>query len=150
MASPTRWTRVWVNSGSWWWIGRPGVLQFMGSQRVGHDWATDLIWSDELILLLMVSRMSLKAFYSFPLLFFTSLIGWLSLSYLWIHFLCLLVNSACCWTILWNFLVHLLKYLALWFQFANVYYFLSLCWKCSFVHSLLTWPQWAYLWIVKH
>ena len=37
MASPTRWTWVWVNSGSWWWAGRPDVLQFMGSQRVGHD-----------------------------------------------------------------------------------------------------------------
>ena len=42
MASLTRWTRVWVNSGSWWWTGRPGVLRFMGSQRVGHDWATEL------------------------------------------------------------------------------------------------------------
>ena len=46
MASLTRWTWVSVNSGSWWWTGRPGVLRFMGSQRVGHDWATDLIWSD--------------------------------------------------------------------------------------------------------
>jgi len=46
MASLTRWTWVSVNSGSWWWTARPGVLQFMGSQRVGHDWATDLIWSD--------------------------------------------------------------------------------------------------------
>ena len=46
MASLTWWTWVSVNSGSWWWTGRPGVLQFMGSQRVGHDWATDLIWSD--------------------------------------------------------------------------------------------------------
>ena len=46
MASLTWWTWVWVNSGSWWWTGRPGVLQFMGSQRVGYDWATDLIWSD--------------------------------------------------------------------------------------------------------
>ena len=36
---PTRWTWVWVNSGSWWWTGRPGVMQFMGSQRVRHDWA---------------------------------------------------------------------------------------------------------------
>ena len=35
-----------MNSGSWWWTGRPGVLRFMGSQRVRHDWATDLIWSD--------------------------------------------------------------------------------------------------------
>ena len=46
MALLTRWTSVSVNSGSWWWTGRPGVLRFMGSQRVGHDWATDLIWSD--------------------------------------------------------------------------------------------------------
>ena len=44
MASPTRWTWVWVNSGSWWWTGRHGVLRFMGSQRVGHDWATELNW----------------------------------------------------------------------------------------------------------
>ena len=44
MASPTRWTWVWVNSGSWWWTGRPGVLQSMGSQRVGHDWETELNW----------------------------------------------------------------------------------------------------------
>ena len=42
MASPTQWTWVWVNSGSWWWTGRPGVLQFMGSQRVGHDWESEL------------------------------------------------------------------------------------------------------------
>ena len=35
---------VWVNSRSWWWTGRPGVLWFMGSQRVGHDWATELNW----------------------------------------------------------------------------------------------------------
>ena len=42
MASLTRWTWVWVNSGSWWWTGRPGMLRFMGSQRVGHDWATEL------------------------------------------------------------------------------------------------------------
>ena len=44
MASPTRWTWVWVNSGRWWWTGRPGVLRFMGLQRVGHDWATELNW----------------------------------------------------------------------------------------------------------
>ena len=44
MASPNQWTWVWVNSGSWWWTGRPGVLQSMRSQRVGHDWATELSW----------------------------------------------------------------------------------------------------------
>ena len=42
MASPTQWTWVWVNSGSWWWTGRPGVLWPMGSQRVRYDWATEL------------------------------------------------------------------------------------------------------------
>ena len=47
MASPTRWTRVWVNSRHWWWTGRPGVLRFMRSQRVGHDWVTELNWTDE-------------------------------------------------------------------------------------------------------
>ena len=44
MASPTRWTWVWVNFWSWWWARRPGVLRFMGSQRVGHDWVTELNW----------------------------------------------------------------------------------------------------------
>ena len=42
MASPTQWIWVWVNSSSWWWTGKLGMLQFMGSQRVGHDWATEL------------------------------------------------------------------------------------------------------------
>ena len=46
MASRTRWTWVWVNSGSWWWTGRPGVMWFMGLQRVGHDWATKLNWTE--------------------------------------------------------------------------------------------------------
>ena len=44
MASPTQRTWVWVNSGSWWWTGRPGVLQSMGLQRVGHDRVTELNW----------------------------------------------------------------------------------------------------------
>ena len=46
MASPTQWAWVWANSGSLWWTGRPGVLQFMGLQRVRHDWATELNWTD--------------------------------------------------------------------------------------------------------
>ena len=41
----TQWTWVWVNSGSWWWTGRPGVLGFMGLQRVRHNWPTELNWS---------------------------------------------------------------------------------------------------------
>ena len=44
MASLTQWTWVWVDSWSWWWTGKPNVLRFMGSQRVGHDWATELNW----------------------------------------------------------------------------------------------------------
>ena len=45
MTSPTQWTCISVNSGSWWWTGRPGVLQSMGSQRVRHDWASELNWT---------------------------------------------------------------------------------------------------------
>jgi len=46
MASLTWWTWVWVNSGSWWWTGRPGILRFMGWQRVGHNWVTELNWTE--------------------------------------------------------------------------------------------------------
>ena len=46
MASPTQWTWVCINSGSWWWTGRPGMLLFMGLQRVRHDWATELNWTE--------------------------------------------------------------------------------------------------------
>ena len=45
MAPPTWWTWVWASSGSWWWTGRPGVLQALGLKRVGHDWATELNWT---------------------------------------------------------------------------------------------------------
>ena len=44
MASLTQWTWVWVNSGSWWWTGRPGMLWFMESHRVRHDWVSELNW----------------------------------------------------------------------------------------------------------
>ena len=46
MASPTQWMWIWVNSGRWWWTEKPEVLQFMGSQRVGQDWATELNWTE--------------------------------------------------------------------------------------------------------
>ena len=45
MASPTRWTWVWVRSGSWWWTGKPGVLWSIGLQGVGHNWTTELNWT---------------------------------------------------------------------------------------------------------
>ena len=44
--SVTQWTWVWVNSGSWWWTGSPGVLQSLGSQRVRHDWAIEMNWTE--------------------------------------------------------------------------------------------------------
>ena len=53
MAPLTQWTWVWVNSWefmSWWWTERPGMLRFMGSQRVRHDWATELNWTDILLI----------------------------------------------------------------------------------------------------
>ena len=46
MASLTQWTWAWVKFRSWWWTGRPGVLRFMGSQRVGHDWVAELDWTE--------------------------------------------------------------------------------------------------------
>ena len=61
MASQTRWTWVWVNSGRWWWTGRTGVLRFMGSQRVGHNWATELNWTE----LMLLSTYLLLCFRSF-------------------------------------------------------------------------------------
>ena len=59
MASLTGWMWVWVNSGSWWWTGRPGVLRFMGSQRVRHDWATELNWTECKIMLISIHMSSL-------------------------------------------------------------------------------------------
>ena len=47
MASPTQWTWVWVSSGSRWWTGKPGMMQSMGLQRVIHDWATELNWTQK-------------------------------------------------------------------------------------------------------
>ena len=63
MASPTQWTWVWVGSGSWWWTGKPSVLQFMGWQRVGHNWATELNWT--YLLLIYVSGSTLHHIISF-------------------------------------------------------------------------------------
>ena len=52
----TRWTWVWVNSGSWWCTGRPGMLRFMGSQRVRYDWATELNWTESSSAFLLLSK----------------------------------------------------------------------------------------------
>ena len=85
MASPTKWTWVWSRSGSWWWTGKPGMLQSTESQRVGHDWATKLNWRGELIIILTNISSS-----------FTGSYRLLSCSFLHSIFLCV--------TILCNFL----------------------------------------------
>ena len=91
MASLTRWTWMWVNSRSWWWTGRPGVLRFMGSQRVRHDWATELNWylncfSPKLVFCSLITSLlfflSMKGFAYWDSLFLnfqTQRINWLNL-----------------------------------------------------------------------
>ena len=64
MASPTQWAWVWVNSGSWWWTGRPDVLQSMGSHRVRHDWATEPNWTEVPFVLAFWTRSLTLVFYS--------------------------------------------------------------------------------------
>ena len=59
LASLTQWTWVWVDSGNWWWTRRPGVLWFMGSQRVRHDWATELNWTE--LVYLYITEFHLKS-----------------------------------------------------------------------------------------
>ena len=74
MASPTRWTWVWVNSGSWWWTGRPGVLRFMGSQRIEHDWAAELKWNTVKHFFLLLDFVAFSAVILGSLFFHFSLI----------------------------------------------------------------------------
>ena len=61
MTSPTQWTCIWVGSGSWWWTGRPGVPQSMGSQRVGHNWMTKLNWTELIWLSALTTFLHMKA-----------------------------------------------------------------------------------------
>ena len=91
MASPTRWTGVWVDSGSWWWTGRPGVLWFAESQRVRHDWATELNWKFHC----STPQRPLLSFNCFPLVF-TSIL--LKLTMLLLDFLVFNINYwfLCC------------------------------------------------------
>ena len=66
MASLTQWTWVWVNSGSWWWTGRPSVLQSRGSQRVRYDWATKLNWTSSTEKSLWEKGSQLSEYYECP------------------------------------------------------------------------------------
>ena len=61
MASPTQWAWVWASSGSWWWTGKPGILQCMGLQRVRHDWATIQNWTDDLQTLYIAQGPGIKS-----------------------------------------------------------------------------------------
>ena len=55
MASLTHETWVWISSGSWWWTGKPDVMQSMGLQRVRHDWVTELSWTENIVKLQCIS-----------------------------------------------------------------------------------------------
>ena len=81
MASPTQWTWVWVNSGSWWWTRRPGVLRFMGSQRVGRDWATELNWN-WITLLYSINKHNIATQLHFNKIYFkTTFLAYISISF---------------------------------------------------------------------
>ena len=94
MTSPTQWTWVWVNSRSWWWTGRPGVLQSMGLQRVGHDLATELNWTQiSVFRCFSFSEVSFKEFIHFifsNLLAETFITSWDSLLYI-----CMICTECC-------------------------------------------------------
>ena len=81
MASPTRRTSVWVDSRSLWRTGRPGVLRFMGSQRVGHDWVTELNWT-ELILYWAFFLIGLTSQHSSGSYYLPSMIARIDFAYL--------------------------------------------------------------------
>ena len=88
MASLTRWTWVWVNSRSWWWTGRPDVLQFMELQRVRHDWMTELNWTERIPKIKIPFFLCFKVFKNFSEHFFV-----FKLKYSWFITLCLLLYS---------------------------------------------------------
>ena len=69
MASLTRWTWVEVSSRSWWWTGKPGMLQSLGSHRVRHDWVTELGWTEILLTILFYLPSGLLTLLFFLLLF---------------------------------------------------------------------------------
>ena len=75
MASLTRWTWVSVNSGSCWWTGRPSMLRFMGSQRVGQNWATDLIWPDLIVSFVVQKLLILIRSHLFIFAFISNILG---------------------------------------------------------------------------
>ena len=99
MVSLTQWTWVWVSSGSWWWTGKPGVLQSMGSQRVRHYWVTELKWIEliESCLCYMVVMSSIRS------CFFLSFILFTEFSFSLLSFCFVLFWSLFCWSLSWNY-----------------------------------------------
>ena len=85
MASLTQRTWVWVDSGSWWWTGRPGVLRFMGLQSVGHDWVTELNWT-ELGVVKLFTTIVVKLFYYICFIIIVTAIGLFITTYYNHHF----------------------------------------------------------------
>ena len=108
MASPTLWTWFWVNSGSWWWTGRPGLLQFMGSQRVGNGWETELNW------LILGSGHEVRVLCQYEVVYHNN-VAVQSLSYIWFFVISWTSahQSSLSFTIFW----HLLKLMSIcqWF-----------------------------------
>ena len=143
MASPTRWTWVWVNSGSWWWTGRPGVLRFMGLQRVGHNWMTKLILFAVVVAPIYITIKSIQVF------LFCHILS--NICYFWLF----LVfddshsengendNSFCFWfAFLWWLLISNICPCACWSP---------LClWEnvCSYILSFFNWVICLHVWLV--
>ena len=126
MASPTQWRWVWVNSGSWWWTGRPVVLQSMGLQRVGHDWVTELnSWLSNCLWQLW-GQPSLFA-KDFPPLSFKSPISLknLSLGQIW-----MMGHSRKLWSIFTSFLLKISLRMK-WFSGFDQYSFWSRKWQLT-------------------
>ena len=70
MASPTQWKWVWAYSGSWWWTGKPGIVQSMGSQRVRHAWVTELNWTIYYNFFFNISLINIYLFFFYFLFYF--------------------------------------------------------------------------------
>ena len=136
MASLTQWKWIWVNSRSWWWTGRPGVLRFMGSQRVGHDWATELSWTNPVFPTPFIEETVL-----FPLY----ILGFLQINWLCMHrFLSELSTLFHCSICLFLYLYHIVlitiallyinslksgwMVLQLWFSFSRLLWLFRVLW----------------------